>query len=248
MHTLLKIREIPDSIMKGRDNMNIFQNKDSFFGCLDSGLTEDSLLSIFKLAKQIRLRLGKQGYLLDHYLSMLFEGMSDGELAYESADEGFRTGGELQGLLFHVLDGTEPQSPHPLYPRMKEIYEQYADKLIFQERYTNLSILVFLLADEIMKSSTIKFVKEQKSNMGGVVDIVRLQEVYEQISHVAGESMMEELNERIKQRFIIAPATALFAQGFTDELLYKLTYRDIETSRQMFQLLLDTIPADAVEG
>lgn len=34
-----------------------------------------------------------------------------------------RTGGDLQGLLFHVLDGTEsqPQSPHPLYPRMKEI-------------------------------------------------------------------------------------------------------------------------------
>ena len=81
MHTLLKIRAIPDPIMKGRDDMNIFQNKDSFFGCPDCELTE------------------------------------------ETADEGFRTGGDLQGLLFHVLDGTEsqPQSPHPLYPRMKEI-------------------------------------------------------------------------------------------------------------------------------
>ncbi len=247
MHALLKIREIPDPIMKGRDNMNIFQNKDSFFGCPDSGLTEDSLLSIFRLAKQIRLRLGKQGYLPDHYLSMIFEGMSEGKLAFETADEGFRTGGDLQGLLFHILDGTEPQSPNPLHSRMKEVYAQYADKLIFQERYTNVSILVFLLADEVMKSSTLKFVKEQKNNMGGVVDIVRLREVYEQISHVAGEAMMEELNERLKQRFIIAPAAALFAQRFTDELLYKLAYRDIETSRQMFQLLLDIIPADMEE-
>ena len=65
----------------------------------------------------------KQGYLLEHYLSLIFEGLSECELTFETADEGFRTGGDLQGLLFHVLDGTEsqPQSPHPLYPRMKEI-------------------------------------------------------------------------------------------------------------------------------
>lgn len=224
--------------------MNIFHHTDSFFSCPDSGVTEDSLLSIFKLAKQIRLRLGKQGYLLDHYLSMIFEGMSGGQLAFETVDEGFRTGGELQGLLFHVLDGTEPQHEHPLYPRIKELYERYTDKLIFQERYTNLSILLLFLADGAMADSTEKFVKEQVTNIGGSVDIIRVQEVYDQISHIAGESMLEELNHRIKQRFIIAPASALFAQGFTDELLYKLTYRDIETSRQMFQLLLDIIPSD----
>lgn len=224
--------------------MNIFHHTDSFFSCTDNGVTEDSLLSIFKLAKQIRLRLGKQGYLLDHYLSMIFEGMSGGQLAFESADEGFRIGGDLQGLLFHVLDGTEPQHEHPLYSRTKELYEQYADKLIFQEHYTNLCILLFFLADEAMLDSTGKFIKEQVTNIGGSLDIIRVQEVYDQISHIAGESMLEELNQRIKQRFIIAPASALFAQGFTDELLYKLTYRDIETSRQMFQLLLDMIPSD----
>ncbi|MCB7304100.1 hypothetical protein [Bariatricus massiliensis] len=227
--------------------MNIFHHTDSFFSCPDSRVTEDSLLSIFKLAKQIRLQLGKQGYLLDHYLSMIFEGMSSGQLAFESADEGFRAGGELQGLLFHVLDGTEPQHEHPLYPRMKELYQQYEDKLIFQERYTNLSILLLFLADEAILTSTGKFVKEQVTNIGGSVDIIRVQEVYDQISHIAGESMLEELNKRIKQRFIIAPASTLFAQGFTDELLYKLTYRDIETSRQIFQLFLDMIPSDTDE-
>lgn len=227
--------------------MNIFHHTDSFFSCPGSGVTEDSLLSIFKLAKQIRLRLGKQGYLLDHYLSMIFEGMSGGQLAFESADEGFQIGGDLQGLLFHVLDGTEPQHEHPLYSRMKELYEQYADKLIFQERYTNLCILLLFLTDEAMGNSTRKFLKEQVTNIGGSLDIIRVQEVYDQISHIAGESLLEELNQRIKQRFIIAPASALFAQGFTDELLYKLTYRDIETSRQMFQLLLDIIPPDMEE-
>ena len=107
--------------------------------------------------------------------------------------------------------------------------------------------MLLFLADEAMVTSTGKFVKEQVTNIGGSLDIIRVQEVYDQISHLAGESMLEELNKRIKQRFIIAPASTLFAQGFTDELLYKLTYRDIETSRQIFQLFLDMIPSDTDE-
>jgi len=54
--------------------------------------------------------------------------------------------------------------------------------------------------------------------------------------------MMEELNTKIRQRFLIAPLAAVFAQGVTNELLFQLTDRDRETSRQMFQLLLDTLP------
>ena len=49
--------------------MNIFQNRDNLFGCLYSEVVSDSLLSLFRLAKQIQLRLGKQGYLLDNYLT-----------------------------------------------------------------------------------------------------------------------------------------------------------------------------------
>lgn len=72
--------------------MNMFQNLDGLFGCLDSEVTNDSLLSLFRLAKQIRLRLGKQGYLLDCYLSLIFEGLNN-ELVHEAADDGFQAGG-----------------------------------------------------------------------------------------------------------------------------------------------------------
>ena len=78
--------------------MNMFQNLDGLFGCLDSEVTNDSLLSLFRLAKQIRLRLGRQGYLLDCYLSYIFEGLNN-TLVHEAADDGFQTGGELPGLL-----------------------------------------------------------------------------------------------------------------------------------------------------
>jgi len=64
-------------------------------------------MSLFRLAKQIRLRLGKQGYLI-----------------HEAADDGFQTGGELPSLLASVLDGTEPKKTRPFYQQMQEIYEQ----------------------------------------------------------------------------------------------------------------------------
>lgn len=45
-----------------------------------------------------------------------------------------------------------------------------------------------------MVDATEKFVKEQVTNIGGSMDIIRVREVYNQISHIAGESMLEELN------------------------------------------------------
>jgi hypothetical protein len=221
--------------------MNIFEHRNSFFGSLDSEITGGSLLSLFQLAKQIRQRMGKQGYLLDCYLSLFFEGAAN-TLAYDAADEGFQSGGEFQTLCFNVLDGTEPKKEHPLYRRVMEAYAKQEGELLSQERYTRLCLLLFPLEDELMAHATARFMEEQVSNLNGVVDEIRLRELYNQISHLAGESMMEELNQRLKQRFLIAPLAAVFAQGLTDDLLYKLTSRDHETSKQMFQLIIDRLP------
>jgi hypothetical protein len=227
--------------MKGRDDMNIFKHRDCFFGCLNSGDAEDSLLSLFRLAKQIKLRLGKQGYLLDCYLSLVFEGLTSG-VSYDAADEGVQAGGDSQSFFFSLLDGIEPKHPHPLEGRMREVYEQQADSLDFQERYTKLCLLLFPIADELLSQATTNFVKEQVSGLNGVVDEIRLQKLFDQIAHLAGEAMLEELNAKIRKRFLIAPLAVVFAQGMTDDLLCRLISRDNETSKQMFQLLLDSMP------
>jgi len=52
---------------------------------------------------------------------------------------------------------------------------------------------------------------------------------------------MEELNLRLKKQFLLAPITVVFAQGFTDELLDRLMCRDPETSRLIFQLMIDVL-------
>ena len=52
---------------------------------------------------------------------------------------------------------------------------------------------------------------------------------------------MEDLNLMLKKRFLLAPKAVVFAQGLTDELLARLTSRDPETSKQIYQLFMDTL-------
>jgi len=221
--------------------MNIFEHRDSFFSGPDAESEEGSLLATFQLAKQIRLRLGKQGYLLDCYLSLFFKGAAN-TLAFEAADDGYLAGGEFQTIMFSLIDGTDAKKDHPLYPRMRKAYEEHSDELCFQERYTRLCQLLLPLADELLAEAAARFQEEQVHRLDGVVDEIRMRELYEQISDLAGESMMEELNRQLKQRFLIAPPTVVFMQGLTNDLLYRLADRDHETSRQMFQLFLNDMP------
>lgn len=227
--------------------MNIFKDRDSFYGCPDSRLGADSLLPLFKLAKQIRLRLGRRGYLLDHYLSLFFDGISS-NVPSDATLQGIGTGGEIQKLFYQVMDGTEPANQHPLHQRIREVYEQQKDSLTFQEKHTNFCLLLFPLADEIMDYYTSLFIRELRIQSVGVDDMVRFQDLYNQISQMAGESYMDELNKQLQRRFLIVPIAQSFAQGLTYDLLYQLTARDPETSKQLFQLMLDAMPESGEES
>lgn len=220
--------------------MNIFEHEASFLGSQEVECTGDSLLSLLRLAKQIRQRLGTQGYLLDCYLSLFFEGVST-ILTYEAANDGFMGCGEFQSLCLHVLDDTEPDNPHPLYQRILETYEVQRKKLSFKEYHTQLYMLLVFLEDELQSYATEFFVKEQVKIIDDVIDFFQLKKFYNQISQIIGESFMEELNLRLEKRFLLASIAAVFAQGFTDELIDRLRCRDPKTSKQIFQLMMDVL-------
>lgn len=85
---------------------------------------------------------------------------------------------------------------------------------------------MILIADDVLEYSVAHFVKEQVENLCGIVDEIRMKELYEQISYIVGESMMEELNLKLKQRFLIASIAMVFAQGLNNDLIYRLMTRD----------------------
>lgn len=221
--------------------MNIFQNIGAFYGA-DRDNESEPLLAIFRLAKRIRLRLGTKGYLLDNYLDLVFQGLNMG-ITSEAAEEGTEAAYRCQRrLLFYIVEGTEPETPHPLYEQIQKVYEQHSWVQTFQESQTRVYLLMALSANELMEYAISEFIAKQEQYQVGSEDIFFLRELYDKIILFVDEPLMEELNGRLRQWFQGTSLLSAFIQGYANDLLFQLTWRDYETSRQVFQLLLDHLP------
>lgn len=224
--------------------MNIFQNMDTFYGDGKTG-TGDSLSSILLLAKQIRQQLGPKGYLLDSYLDLVLQGLSIG-VTSEIADIGTQAAYRFQlVLLNYIVDGRVPENPHPLYRRMREVYEQHPEIHSFQESRTRMYLLMGLAEEELLEYALSEFTAKQEPVRIGSGDIVSLNELYDRICGAVEEPLLEELNQQLLRRFQLTPVLSAFIQGFADDLLFQLTWRDPESSKQIFQILLDVLPGEA---
>jgi hypothetical protein len=100
--------------------MNIFENESGILGSASVDNLKRSFKEFLRQATEIRIRLGKQGYLLDKYLSYLFEA-TNGILAYEAASEGFETESTLNSLCAEILRGDEKSNEHPFANRSRHL-------------------------------------------------------------------------------------------------------------------------------
>ena len=61
--------------------------------------------------------------------------------------------------------------------------------------------------------------------------------LYGKVSAILGsEEPLEQINLLLRQRFMLVTPMAAFLQGLTNDLLYSITDRDIETGRRAVQL------------
>lgn len=216
--------------------MNIFENESGILGSASVDNLNRSFKEFLRQATEIRIRLGKQRYLLDKYLSYLFEA-TNGILAYEAA-EGFETESTLNSLCTEILRGDTKSNDHPFYKRVKAFID--AHPLKYQESFTKLSLYDLMLSGSYLESVYEQYYTDLVDDIKAFLDIVDLNSLYNKICEaLGGEKEMEHLNLLFCQRFLIAKAMDIFLQGMTNQLLYSLTYRDRETSKQVLQLLLD---------
>jgi len=201
--------------------MNIFENESGILGSASVDNLKQSFKEFLRQATEIRIRLGRQGYLLDKYLSYLFEA-TNGILAYEAASEGFETESTLNSLCAEILRGDAKSNDHPFYEQVKAFID------------------AVMLSCSYLESVYEQYYTDLVADIRAFLDIVDLNNLYNKICEaLGGEKEMEHLNVLFCQRFLIVKAMDIFLQGMTNQLLYSLTYRGRETSKQVFQLLLD---------
>ena len=103
-----------------------------------------------------------------------------------------------------------------------------------------MSLYTAMLSGYYLEAMATKFYREQKSGLSDVLDIIDLRQLYGRICELLGsEEEMEHIDRLIRQTFLLVTPMACYLQGMANGLLYDLISRDRESSKLMFQLLLD---------
>lgn len=84
-----------------------------------------------------------------------------------------------------------------------------------------------------------KFTEDIKRRVRQEIDTVLVSQYIKLIIDMVGEEEMVALNNAITGRFIISSIVNSFLQAITNEYLYCLLHRDPETSKQVFQLIME---------
>lgn len=217
--------------------MNAFNSMEGILGDTRTQHLKRAFAEFLEQSRLVRDKLGKQAYLFDQYLSILLEA-ANCTLAYDAAGRGFDGEAPMFRICLEILRHKPKDTENPIYDTMKAYIG--ANPLPYQEDGTKRAVYCALLSGELLESVVKLFEEELTDRFREVVDIVDLRDLYRKICAILGsEDEMEKLHLLFRQRFLIATPVAIFTQGAANQLMYSLLHRDRETSRQVFQLILD---------
>ncbi|MGI6497893.1 MAG: hypothetical protein ACOX0U_03540 [Oscillospiraceae bacterium] len=220
--------------------MNLNKNYEDFLATNDPLRLQPNTDGWLPLAQKIREKLDGKGYLLDNYLAFVFEGIAHTK-AMDAADAGNDAATVHWNAIRFVMAGEGVRGrKNPLYPQVKEYID--AHPLSYQEELTRQHIYYVMLAAHVPTHQLSDYIYRARPPVAKM-DIVRLRDLYRDIGTLLGDfDPLEQLGESIRASFQITDAAHVFMQSAAEVLLYSLTYRDNETSKQVFQLLMDHPP------
>ena len=219
--------------------MCAFLSCKDFCGEDNAGKQEQSIWELFDLAANLRGRLREQGYLIDTHLRMLMSATETVPLNMVSED-GFLAASELRSILLYALWGEGRGRDHPLYAKAKEYIDRHPTRL--QERYTQKAFYFAALFGEFFEYKMIEYRNELEENIRlyAHLDPIRLQENRKRLCGLlGGESDIRRLEDLFRDCFLPVMPVDSFKQGLMFALLSELLSHDEESSRLIFQLILD---------
>ena len=179
---------------------------------------------IFRSAQELRSALGMKSYLLDHYLSLVFQMVSQMDFIVLQ-DEAQTSMGEMH----HLFSNTNEERSH----KISAILEQFP----CQEATTKQNLCLISIADFIFEQSLLDFLAE-KNFLFSTVDIIELKQTENKIREYIGKEKMDTFQNILLHRFLSCSPLQFFAQTITTELVKRFLTRDLETDQEVFRLFL----------
>ena len=206
-----------------------------FYGTDDAKLLQPSTDGWLPIAGEIWEKLGDKAYLLDNYLGTVFAGLHT-VTPGDAASDGDQASTVLWNAIRWAMEGGDEENgkSNPLYRQAKEYVD--AHSLPYQEELTRHNLYYVALANKLPVEQLRRYRSKVRPPVKDV-DVIRLKELYKEIGFLLEDfELLERLRHSIRSSFQITDVAHIFMQGTVEALLFSLTYRDNETSKQVFQL------------
>lgn len=226
-----RCREISDLSMKGRTGM-CYRDAKSLISGIPLEDFFEAERGFFAVAVEIRRKMGNRAYLLNSFISIAFSCLNAKSIS-EIGDEGFSVFDNLIENSRHAIEGDDDLVDPVFLQQFKEYKKRH------QEDHTAACMTRFMLSQDALKPAMNNFIGRLSHCIDSTVDSLLLKDLYEKITEAVGESLMDRLIDCFERRFLVVPSMNAFLQGFTDSYLHALLFRDAETNKQVFQLILD---------
>lgn len=217
-----------------------FEKEKDFIGDVSVSNMRCSTEEFFVAVRNIRRQLGKQAYLLDKYLLYLMEA-ENRTLAYEPGVEGFDRFSELREMCGDIIRGEKKNTGHLFYKLAEDFIG--TNPLSCMEIQTKIALYTVMLSGYYLEFMATEFYRSQQSGLSDVLDMTDFRQLHGRICELlGGDEDMGHIDRLFRRCFLAVTPMACYLQGMANGLLYELTMRDSESSKLVFQLLLDRMP------
>lgn len=217
--------------------MNIFQNRDIFFGKSNFINIHSHMNKFWKLAKEIKAELGNQKYYLDGYINVIFKTLTDMDLGTASAIADNICSNILRDC--YVIMGEnerEDKEKSKFFDMVQKYIEQHP--VNFKWNHTKSEFYAANIIIDNLEPLYQEFKKRYKAEVLSGIDYPSASEYYKKIASIIDEEKMERFNDIIAESFIFGPIGISELQHFMVYTVGMFVYRDPESSKQIYQLMM----------
>ena len=219
--------------------MNIFRNRDRFFGKTNFICIQGFINEFWKEASKIKSGLGDKGYYLDKYLNVIFETIADLDLGTASS-----IADNICSDIFRdcciVCCGDDVLIKGKEKSEFFGIVKNYIDShpVNFNESHTKVEFYTGKILTQNLELLYEEFKKRYRTRVFKDIDYPIASKYFEKISSIIGESRMEQFNDILDEAFILSPIGLSAVEHFISYAIGTFLYREPESSKQIYQLLI----------
>ena len=219
--------------------MNIFRNRDRFFGKTNFICIQGFINEFWKEASKIKSELGDKGYYLDRYLNVILETVADLDLGTASS-----IADNLCSDIFKdcciACCGDDASIRGKEKSEFFGIVKKYIDKhpVDFKENHTKVEFYTGRILTQNLELLYEEFKKRYRTRVFKDIDYPIASKYFEKISSIIGESRMEQFNDILDEAFILSPIGLSAVEHFISYAIGTFLYREPESSKQIYKLLI----------